>query len=197
MRRNRLLSLSFAVSLIVGLGEGTISTLMAPFVKVMLGGGGLELGLIMSAQAVGGITGGLLMTSFADRIPAIRLLGWGGLLSGVLLFPLLNYPLIYPALWPSLVLVAVAGLPFAMFGSAQMTLLQTEAEPQVRGRVFSAYFAVFGTAQLVGMLGSGLLGDVIGVMLINTQTVAYLLAGIVVLAVSARGLDRTKVGEAA
>jgi MFS family permease len=197
VRRNRLLSLSFAVSLIVGLGEGTISTLMAPFVKVMLGGGGLELGLIMSAQAVGGITGGLLLTSFADRIPTIRLLGWGGLLSGVLLFPLLNYPLVYPVLWPSLVLVAIAGLPFAMFGSAQMTLLQTEAEPQVRGRVFSAYFAVFGTAQLVGMLGSGLLGDVIGVMLINTQTVAYLLAGLIVLAVSTRGLNRTKAREAA
>ncbi len=200
VRRSRLLSLSFAVSLIVGLGEGTItiSTLMAPFVKVMLGGGGLELlGLIMSAQAVGGITGGLLLTGFTDRIPATRLLGWGGLLSGVLLFPLLNYPLIYPVLWPSLVLVAIAGLPFAMFGSAQMTLLQTEAEPQVRGRVFSAYFAVFGTAQLVGMLGSGLLGDVIGVMLINTQTVAYLLAGLIVLAVSARGLNRTKAGEAA
>ena len=190
VRQNRLLSLSFAVAGIVGLGEGTISTLMAPFVSVMLGGGGLELGLIMSAQAVGGITGGVLLTAFADRIPAIRLLGWGGLLSGLLLLPLLNYPLIYPALWPSLVLVAVAGLPFAMFGSAQMTLLQTEAEPQLRGRVFSAYFAVFGAAQLAGMLASGWLGEVIGVMLINTQTVGYLLAGVIVLSVSARKLER-------
>lgn len=69
--------------------------------------------------------------------------------------PLLNHPLFYPVLWPSLVLVTVAVLPFAMFGSAQLTLLQTEAEPQVRGRVFSAYFAVFGAAQLVGMLASG------------------------------------------
>ncbi len=186
VRRNRLLSLSFAVAALVGLGEGTISTLMAPFVKVMLGGGGLELGLIMSAQAVGGITGGLLLTGFADRVPSVKLLGWGALLSGTLCLPLLNYPLVYPALWPSLVLVAVAGLPFAMFGTAQMTLLQTEAEPQVRGRVFSAYFAVFGLAQLVGMLGAGLLGDTVGVMLINTQTVMYLLAGVIVLTVTAR-----------
>jgi len=194
VRSNRLLSLSFVVAGLVGLGEGTISTLMAPFVAVMLGGGGLELGLIMSAQAVGGITGGLLLTVFANRVPAIRLLGWGALFSGVLLVPLLNYPLVYPVLWPSLVLVALAGLPFAMFGTAQMTLLQTEAEPQVRGRVFSAYFAVFGSAQIVGMLSSGVLGDVVGVMLINTQTVVYLLAGGVVLGVTARRVSEVAGG---
>ena len=188
VRRNRTLVLSFSVAALTGLGEGTISTLMAPFVKVMLGGGGLELGLIMSAQAVGGITAGLLLTSFADRVPATKLLGWGALLSGMLMVPLLNYPLFYPALWPSLVLVAVAGLPFAMFGTAQMTLLQTQAEPGVRGRVFSTYFAVFGAAQLVGMLGSGVLGDRMGVMLINTQTVTYLLAGIIVLGAVSCGL---------
>ena len=193
VRQNRTLMLSFSVVALTGLGEGTISTLMVPFVKVMLGGGGLELGLIMSAQAVGGIAAGLLLTSFADRIPATKLLGWGALLSGMLMIPLLNYPLLYPALWPSLVLVAVAGLPFAMFGTAQMTLLQTEAEPQVRGRVFSAYFAVFGAAQLIGMFGSGFLGESLGVMLINTQTVTYLLAGTIVLGAVSRGL-RGEVG---
>jgi MFS family permease len=159
----------------------------------MLGGGGLELGLIMSAQAVGGITGGLLLTGFADRTSAVKLLGWGALLSGVLLMPLLNYPLVYPVFWPSLVLIAIAGLPFAMFGSAQLTLLQTEAEPQVRGRVFSAYFAVFGAAKLLGILASGWLGEVVGVMLINTQTVTYLLAGIIVLYVSGGRFGRLSV----
>ena len=62
----------------------------------------------MSAQAVSGITGGLLLTGFADHIPAVKLLGWGALLSGLLMIPLLNYPLLYPVLWPSLVLVAIA-----------------------------------------------------------------------------------------
>lgn len=186
VRHSRLLSLSFVVALMTGLGEGTISTLMAPFVKVMLRGGGLELGLLMSAQAIGGIAGGLLLTGFADRVPVLRLLGWGALAGGVLDGLIVNYPLIYPALWPALVLVAVAGLPFAMFASAQMTLLQTEAAPEVRGRVFSAYFAAFGLAQLLGMLGAGLLGETVGVMLINTQTVGYLLAGMVVLGAAGR-----------
>ncbi len=189
VRRNRTLILSFSVVALTGLGEGTISTLMVPFIKVMLGGGGLELGLIMSAQAIGGIAGGLLLTNFADRFPMLKLLGWGALLGGVMDGLLLNYPLFYPVLWPSLVLIAIAGVPFAMFGTAQMTLLQTEAEPGVRGRVFSAYFAVFGAAQLVGMLGSGVLGDTLGVMLINTQVVGYLLTGMIVLFVSGRWLS--------
>ena len=192
VRRNRTLMLSFLVVALTGLGEGTVSTLMAPFVKVMLGGGGLELGLIMSAQAVGGITAGLLLTSFADRVPMLKLLGWGALLGGVMDGLLLNYPLFYPVLWPSLVLIAVAGVPFAMFGTAQMTLLQTEAEPGVRGRVFSTYVAVFGAAQLIGMLGAGVLGDTLGVMLINTQVVGYLLTGMIVLSVSARWLSLSR-----
>lgn len=78
VRENRTLVLSFAVAGLVGFGEGTLSTLMAPFVSVMLGGGGLELGLIMSAQALGGVAGGPLLTTFADRVPAVRLLAGAG-----------------------------------------------------------------------------------------------------------------------
>jgi MFS family permease len=189
VRSNRLLRLSFVAGALVGVGEGFVSTLIAPWVKVMLGGEGLELGYLMSAQAVGGITAGILLTGFADRIPTAYLLGWGGLLSGLLLVPLLNYPLVYPVLWPGLILTAVAGFPFAMWGTAQMTLLQSQAEPQVRGRVFSAYFALFGLAQLIGMLASGLLGDVLGIMIINIDAVMYLLAGVTVLAYTTRHLS--------
>jgi MFS family permease len=189
VRSNRLLRLSFVAGALVGLGEGFISTLMAPWVKVMLGGEGLELGYLMSAQAVGSITAGILLTGFADRIPTAYLLGWGGLLSGLLLVPLLNYPLVYPVLWPGLILTAVAGFPFAMWGTAQMTLLQSQTEPQVRGRVFSAYFALFGLAQLIGMLASGLLGDILGIMIINIDAVMYLLAGVIVLTYTTRHLS--------
>ncbi len=192
VRANRLLKLSFLVAALVGFGEGFISTLIAPFVEVMLGGGGPELGYIFSAQAVGGITAGLLLTGFADRISAVHLLAWGGLLSGLLLIPIFNYPLFYPALWPALVLTALAGLPFAAWGTAQMTLLQLEAEPEKRGRVFSSYFAVFGLLQLVGMGVSGLLGDSLGVMIINTDAAMYLLAGVVVLAATWRFNRATK-----
>jgi predicted MFS family arabinose efflux permease len=186
VRSSHSLTLSFVVVALIGLGEGAISTLMAPYVKVMLGGGGLELGYIMSSQAVGGILGSLLLTTFVHKLKPLHLLGWSALSSGLLLIPLLNYPLFYPELWPALVLTAIAGFPFAAFGASQMTLLQTESSERTKGRVFSSYFALFAAAQLIGMLGSGLLADRVGVLVINIDAVVYILAGVVVLVGSRR-----------
>ena len=63
------------------------------------------------------------------------------------------------------------------------------AEPEKRGRIFSAYLAVFGAAQLVGMGVSGLLGEAVGVMVIGVDAVMYLFAGtlLVVASESERG----------
>ena len=194
VKKTRLLVLSFVAAALVGFGEGFISTLMAPFVEVVLGGGGPELGYIFSAQAIGGITAGLLLTAYADRVSPAKLLGWGGVLSGLLLLPIFNLPLVYPALWPVLVLTAVAGLPFAAWGTAQMTLVQTEATPDMRGRVFASYFATFGLFQLLGMGVSGYLGDTLGVMVINVDAATYLLAGVVAL-FAARRVGRAVQGE--
>ena len=175
------LTLSFLAALLVGFGEGFISTLIAPFVEVMLKGGGPELGYIFSAQAVGGILAGLLLTRFADRIPTLGLLRWSSFSTGFTLLFFFGYPLLYAQLWPGLLLSALLGLPAAGWGTAQMILLQTQAEPQKRGRVFSAYLAVFGTAQLLGMGMSGLLGERFGVMIIGIDAAMYLLAGVVLM----------------
>lgn len=100
--------------------------------------------------------------------------------------------MVYPALWPALVLTGLAGLPFAAWGAAQMTLLQTEAASERRGRVFVSYFAVFGFFQLGGMGVSGVLGDALGVLVINVDAAAYLLAGVMVF-VAIRSRKRRKV----
>ncbi len=176
---NRSLRLCFLVAGFVGFGEGFVSTLIAPFVAVILGGGGPELGAIFSAQALGGIVAGLLLTSFVDRLPVMKLLRWSSLLTGLVLCFFFFYPLFYPQLWLGLVLTALVGLPAAGWGTAQMTLVQTQAEPQKRGRVFSTYLAVFGAAQLVGMGVSGVLGEAVGVMVIAVDALMYLLAGVV------------------
>ena len=181
-----LLKLSFLAATLVSFGEGFVSTLMAPWVAVVLGGGGRELGVLMSVQAVGGMAAGLLLAGFASRLSAVKLLGWGGLLSGLFLLLIFNLPLVFPALWPPLVLTAIAGLPFTAWGTAQMLLLQTQSGPEVRGRVFGAYFALFGGAQFIGMAASGILGDTVGVLIINVDAVTYLLAGAVVFGFLAR-----------
>ena len=177
---NNPLRLSFVAAALVGFGEGFVSTLMAPFIKVMLGGDGADLGYLFSAQALGGIAAGLALTGFADRVAPTHLLIWGSLLSGLVLVPIFVSPLFYPALWLILVLTALAGLPFAAWNTAQMTLLQTEAAPKQRGRVFASYFATFGFTQLLGMFVSGILGDRVGVMVIAVDAATYLLAGIAV-----------------
>jgi hypothetical protein len=54
-------------------------------------------------------------------------------------------------------------------------MLQTKLSPG-EGAGVQRYFEVLGGCQFVGMLGSGSLGDVVGVMIINTMKVD-LLAG--------------------
>ncbi len=191
VRGSPVLRLSFLVAALVGFGEGFISTLMAPFLRVMLEGSARELGYLFSVQALGGIAAGVLLTAF-NRFSPLLLLAWGGLLSGLLLVPTFTYPLFYPDLWPLLLLTAIAGLPFAAWGTAQMTLIQVGADAGTRGRVFSLYFAVFGLLQLVGMLVSGVLRDRVGVLVIGVDAVMYVLAGIIAMVALRRGTPRDK-----
>lgn len=166
----------FVIVAVVAFGEGFISTLMAPFVREILRGGGQDLGLIMSAQAVGGVMGAWLVARVADRLPALRLLALGALGSGLLLVLYFNYALIYPEVWPAVVITAVAGFPFAVFGTAQNLGLQRSSPQEARGRVFSACYGLLGLTQLLGMGASGLLGDRLGILVINVDAVTYLVA---------------------
>jgi len=92
-----------------------------------------------------------------------------------------GYPLFYPPLWPALLLIAVAGLPFAAVAAAQTTLLQTLPHPALRGRVFGVTAATTGAAQLLGILTSGYLADRTTVYLLLADAPCYLLAGLVIL----------------
>jgi len=165
----------FLVVAVVGFGEGFISTLMAPFVQEVLGGNARALGLIFSAQAVGGLLGALVAARVADRLGALRLLAVGALGSGALLLVIFNYALLYRAVWPAVVLTALAGLPFALFATAQGLALQQDSPPEARGRVFSACFALVGLTALLGMGVSGALGEPFGPLVINADALTYLL----------------------
>ena len=120
------------VIVLTGIGEGCISALLAPYVSEVFGSS-TALGLILTCQAVGGLAGALLVSRYISGGQLPRILGWGLLACGLLLLPLLGYPLFTSALWPALVLVAVAGLPFAVVATAQATLLQTLPHPGTRG----------------------------------------------------------------
>ena len=163
-------------------GEGAFSVLFAPFIYEAFSGGTLEFGWVMSAQAVGGILGGVLIGSLGHLKPT-RVFAFGLLYLGLIDLVMFN------------------GAPFGFqhrpCGSSHgrrgctgdrnrgryTTLMQTSVEDRFLGRVFSTVDAVSSLTLLVGMATAGFLGDLIGVMtLVKVQGLAHTLAGLLVLA---------------
>ncbi|MEV6282569.1 MFS transporter [Kribbella sp. NPDC051770] len=173
----------FVFGLVTGVGEGAMSTLFAPFVSAELGGDGTAYGLIVSAQAVGGIAGGLVAAAVGARFAAAKLWGIGAVLFGLIDLALFCYPLFYKGLTPAYVLMIAVGLPGAFVVAASMTVVQRLTDDASRGRVFGALFAAEGLAVLVGIVASGVLGEVVGIIpVLIFQGLGFTVGGLVVLA---------------
>lgn len=174
-----------AVMVLVGIGEGFVSALLVPWMTDIAGGGSTELGLMLSLQAVGGILGGVLVLRWAHRWSSLTFLYTGALLSGALLVVIINYPLVAPVgPWPAILLTALAGLPFAVYGTAQSIAVQEHSTDGLRGRVVSLTFGAQGVAQLVGIGVAGPLAALLGPLAINAEALAYLAAGALALKVA-------------
>lgn len=61
--RGRTVLTAFLVVAVTGLGQGVVWALFPPFVREVLGGNAAELGWLLSAQAVGGLLGGVVVGS--------------------------------------------------------------------------------------------------------------------------------------
>lgn len=178
------LRLLIALLGIVMFGEGFVSTLLAPLVSDLIGGGAQTLGWILSAQAVGGIAGAWWASRIADRHDPLALLGVGAVASGLLLTAIFNYAFIYPQIWPAIALTAVAGIPFAIFASAQTLALQVYSPAAMRGRVFALAWGAMSLLKLCGIGIAGLAGERWGSTVINVDAVTYTIAGLIALALT-------------
>ena len=148
----------------------------------MLRGGSLAVGWLLSAQAIGGIIGGVIISVVAARFAPARLLGWGSVGVGLIDTAIFNYPSFLSGVGLGLVLFALAGLPVSALQAGLMTLFQTSVADRFRGRVFGAYGTTAALFNLVGIGAGGVLGDRLGVVpVINTQAVVYLVGGFMVL----------------
>jgi Na+/melibiose symporter-like transporter len=184
---SRVLRVFLAFTLITGIGEAIIGTLMAPFVRDVLGGSARAFGLLMAAQAIGGIAGGVLVTLIGHRFAPRAMFGWGAVGFGALDLVLFLYPLFTRVLWPAVALIALVGLPVAFLVAGAMTVFQNATDDRHRGRVFGATVAVDGAAMLLGTIAAGTLGEWIGILpVIAAQGAAYCLAGVLVLVVLRR-----------
>lgn len=174
----------FVYSLIAMTGEGVLGTLFAPFVRDVLHGDGRTFGVILSAQAVGGIVGGVLAAGIAERVSLARMLGFGAIALGVVDMVMFLCPLVYAAPWPAVVCMALAGGPGAVAMVGYNTLLQRGAPDAFRGRVLGALGVVQGTGILVGTAVAGIVGgrlDTIAVLAV--ESTMPVIGGLAVLAI--------------
>jgi Na+/melibiose symporter-like transporter len=164
-------------------GEGIMGTLFAPFVRSVLHGSGPEYGFIVSAQAVGGIAGGLIAAILGSRARPALLFGWGAVAFGAVDLVMFLYPLVFVAVWPAAVCMVMVGLPGALMLAGGFTLLQRATADSHRGRVFGTLGAIEGAATVAGALTAGFLGQTVGIIpVLVTQGTGYLIAGLAVVA---------------
>ena len=167
---------------VTSVGEGIMSTLFAPFVRSVLHGSGPDYGVIVAAQAIGGILGGLIAAAAGSRFRPAWLFGGGAVAFGAIDLALFLYPLAHVAVWPAIALMIVVGVPGALLLAGGMTLLQSATADSHRGRVFGALGAIEGVAIAAGAITAGFLGQSVGIIpVLAAQGGGYLVGGTAVL----------------
>ena len=183
IRQERPVAVIFAILAITSLGEGVMAVLFVAFVNRVIGGGAPELGWLMSAQAVGGLLGSLVVGPAGRRLAPAYLIGLGGVAFGLVDLAIFNNP----RLAVDLALMVLVGVPGIAFGTGITALLQMSVPDAYRGRVFGALGT---TAALLSIAGTGLGGafaDTLGIVpILNLQGAGYVVAGILALALLPR-----------
>ncbi len=160
VRQDPLVLTLMVVLAATGFAGTMLSPLYPAFAESVLGIGAAGFGLILTAQAVGGIMGGMLLGQWGRRLPAIPMLVWGNILVGGLLLLQFNV-----ALFPVALMVAFLIGPEQVAVSVGLqTLLQQRVPAARQGRVFGTMGT---TGALFGLLGASLagpLGVAIGVV---------------------------------
>lgn len=178
VRRSPVVSSLFTIVGVIALGEGLIVVSLVPFVEKILGGGALEFGSLASSQAIGGIIAGALIGRVSRRVKPVYLIGFGGIVNGLLLFGIFNtrsLPLI-------LAFFLLAGFPIVAIFVSVNALLQGSVSDDFRGRVFGAYGTTIAVIALVGRGLGSTLNDSIGVVtILNLDAGLYILAGLLAL----------------
>ena len=172
--RTSVVSRIFLIMGIAGIAEGLFNVMFVIFVNQSLGGGALEFGWLTSAQAIGGLVGGLVIGWLGDSMQANRLTGLLAA-NGVLILLLV----ILSSLPWAIVLILLAGVPLVGFSVGVDTLLQRHVADRFRGRVFGALGTSIAMCVLLGQGWASLLGDRLGsVPLLMLKGVLDLMAGL-------------------
>ncbi len=118
------------------------------------GGTGLT-GIVASAQGIGAIVGGIVVTMLAARYGRSTLVGWVAIGVSV---ALAAYALAPNAAWVIAIAMVLGGGWSSMF-IALSAVIQRDAPPASRGRVMSLMQATLGISYGTGLLFIGIIGD--------------------------------------
>jgi predicted MFS family arabinose efflux permease len=158
VRGSRLITALFLFMGVAMISEGFFEVLVIPYVADVLRGGAQELGWMMTAQAVGGLVGGVLVGRLSQRVAPAAFIGPGLLILGLLDIAIFNMPVL--AL--NLLFFVLAGPAVIGLQTGIQTLLQTNVEDRYMGRVFGAFGTVISLAILTGQLVASLVGGTTG-----------------------------------
>ncbi len=181
IRSERTLSVLLAMYGIMMLGEGVMSVLFPVFVYRVLHGEALQIGQLMSAQAVGGLIGGLLLGWLGQMMMSRWSIGLSSMAVGFGDFLIFNSPAFFPFYWVSVGLFIAVGV-ITIFRTGREALLQAKSPDAYRGRIFGALGVVTGLLYLIGTVVAGVFTDRFGVVtVLNMQAVGLTFAGLLAL----------------
>jgi MFS family permease len=115
------------------------------------------LGLLYSTGGVGGLVAGLILASLGRGSQRVRMLFAGGIVYAAGLFTLSHSGILGISL-PALVAISFG---FLAMNTSMMTLIQTETDPALRGRLLGVYALVFAGLQPLGTLLYGVVSHVV------------------------------------
>ncbi len=165
-------------------GEGTFEVGFTPLAVDVLDGGAEGLGVLMSAQAIGGLCAGALVARVALSLSPRVLFASGLIGLGLADLGMANAAALAPtgaaAVTAASGFMLLAGFPVVAAFAAGHGLLQTITADAFRGRVFGALSAIEGLATLAGLGFGGAAIDAIGVVSVMSLGAAMWIAGGVV-----------------
>jgi MFS family permease len=151
----RTIIISMGVLSLLGL---SMMTLLPAWTSDILGGDAKTYGLLLSGRGVGALIGALMIASFGASIARGKF--WT---VGNLLMPVLMAGFALARLIPiSLVMITITGWSFMIQVNTSNSLVQTQVEDRLRGRVMSIYTLIFFGGMPLGALIAGSLATRIG-----------------------------------
>jgi MFS family permease len=186
VRRERTIALLFVVLGIATFGGTMLDPLYAAWVRDVLGRGPKVYSWLLTAHALTGVAGTILVGWIGTRLSPRVLMGWSSVLAGAL--NAVKFAI------PSLVLAFGVALPIGVTSVASSvgveTLAQRSVRDEYRGRVFGSLQATIWLLSLAGAAIGGALGEVFGIVaMLEVASALVALSGVVVLRAYA-GVDR-------